>query len=306
MAEGRNRVGMILAGGEGVRLLALTSKIMGRPTPKQFCPLAGAQSLLEQTRRRLTLSVSADRTLTVLTRVHEEFYRSHVACVPDEQLVVQPQSRGTAPAILLAAFRALRFGRNAAVSIFPSDHYVDEDAIFMSFVERAFRIVELRPELTVLLGITPERPEPNYGWIEPAHSITVDGFHLFGVRRFWEKPPLPVAKRLMAAGAFCNTFVMIAQISALLELILVAKPKLYAGFASVHGAEGTALAPSRIEDLYAELEPVDFSSDILVRAPSNLVVLPVSGVAWTDLGEPERVMETIGRMGPRAPRWAAQ
>ena len=67
--------------------------------------------------------------------------------------------------------RAARIAPTASVAVFPSDHYVDSDTAFMRHVDAAFEAVEQRPELTVLLGIAPDRPESGYGWISGAIHI---------------------------------------------------------------------------------------------------------------------------------------
>ncbi len=202
-----------------MRLRSLTTRITGGPTPKQFCSLIGDVSLLEQTRRRVAFSFPQQQIIAVLNRGHERFYRRQLADMPNSQRVVQPDGRGTAAAIIYALFRALRFGHNTCVGIFPSDHYVDQDPAFMRHVDLAFGVVEAHPELTVLLGIVPERAEPNYGWIEPAERIPVNGSELFAVRSCWEKPPHAVVEKLVAAGALCNTFVIVARVSTLLGLL---------------------------------------------------------------------------------------
>ena len=71
-----DRWAVILAGGDGTRLQSLTRSISGDDRPKQFCPIIGGRTLLDQTSRRVALSVAPEQTLTVLTRTHERFYGS--------------------------------------------------------------------------------------------------------------------------------------------------------------------------------------------------------------------------------------
>ncbi len=298
------RCAIILAGGEGSRLQQLTAKIVGRPMPKQFCPVIGNTSLLEQTRRRVAIAIEEQDTFTVVNRAHEPFYRASLAQVDKTQIIVQPEARGTAAAIVYALLRAARTAPAASVAIFPSDHYVDNDASFMRHVDTAFDAVEQRPEITVLLGIRPERAEPGYGWIEPAQSLALDRARIFEVRRFWEKPPQATAEKLLQRGCLWNSFVMVGRISTLLGLVIMARPGLYSSLAALRAYLGTALEEAKIKSTYARLAPVDFSSEILSRVPVNLAVLPVRGVEWSDLGEPARVMDTLARLQMR-PQWAA-
>ena len=88
---------VILAGGDGVRLRALTRRIAGDDRPKQFCALVTGDTLLTETRRRTALAVPPRRTLIVVNREHERFYAAQLADVRTRAVVAQPENRGTAP-----------------------------------------------------------------------------------------------------------------------------------------------------------------------------------------------------------------
>src|SRR5882762_4161328 len=85
-SHGPSRWGVILAGGEGTRLLSLTRKITGDDRPKQFCALTGVETLLEQTRRRVSQVVAERHALLVLTKTHERFYKDQLRDVPARNL----------------------------------------------------------------------------------------------------------------------------------------------------------------------------------------------------------------------------
>ena len=153
----------------------------------------------------LHLKVSRHHTLLVLTRSHEDFYRDQLSASPDPNLLIQPDNRGTAPAILFALLRIAKLDPHAVVSVFPSDHYVDSEEVF-SHVYLAMRTANLRRRQLILLGIKPDRVEPGYGWIEPAGPLC-EGSTLLRVARFWEKPPQPLARKLWQGGCFWNSFV---------------------------------------------------------------------------------------------------
>ena len=297
------RWGVILAGGDGTRLRPLTRRIVGDERPKQFCPILGRETLLGQTQRRTALAVPAEQTLVVVTRAHRRFYEYLLAGLPPDGLVAQPQNRGTAPAILYALFRLAALAPTAPVAIFPSDHYVSDDAAFMAHVEAAFQAVRERPEAVVLLGIAPDSPEEEYGWIEPADPLTAEPGIVSRVRRFWEKPSADLARALWARGCLWNSFVMVGAVSSFLELIAGAMPSLYHVFDAVRPTFGTAAEEAAVRDLYARLPETNFSRQVLAASPAALVVLPVIGVRWSDWGEPGRVLGTLARIGI-TPAWA--
>lgn len=284
---------IILAGGEGKRLRALTRRIAGDDRPKQFCRILGGETLLEQTRRRAACLVPAERTVFSVTRCHERYYAPALADVAPTALVVQPENRGTAPAILYALLRLQALAPPGPVVLLPSDHYVSDADAFMARVDCAVEAVGVHPDLAVLLGIAPDRPEPGYGWIQPDELILGRSpWPLYRVRRFWEKPAAAVAAQLARRGGLWNSFVIVAQPAALLRLIATAAPALREAFEPVRARLGTAWEDMAVRRVYATMGPVDFSKDVLERCPAMLAVLPASGVAWTDLGEPERVVAT--------------
>ena len=238
----QNRFAIILAGGDGRRLSEVTRRITGDTTPKQFCPLIGSTSLVEQTCLRVSLAIDEDRILAVVTRAHERHYRDLLKEILPENLVIQPENRGTAPAILYALLRLSKAAPDACVAVFPSDHFVSDDREFMRHVDLAFDAVGSRPEMTALLGITPHAAEPGYGWIEPG-ELVFRRAPLFRVRRFWEKPRSDVAGELLRAGCMWNSFVMVARVSTLISLIMVALPELFASFSKIYDLLGTAREP---------------------------------------------------------------
>jgi mannose-1-phosphate guanylyltransferase len=215
-----NCAAVILAAGDGVRLSSFTNRIFGRHLPKQFCPLIEGETLLEQTLRRVSLLVPLHRTITVLSRTHEPFFSPLLRGIASGSILIQPENRGTATAILCALMRLIEAGHSGAVAIFPSDHYVSDDFIFMRHVATAFSAVDLSPELIVLLGITPDGPETEYGWIEPGAYAAASHPALGGItpiRRFWEKPSLGVARDLYDGGCLWNSFIVVAKVAALLR-----------------------------------------------------------------------------------------
>jgi mannose-1-phosphate guanylyltransferase len=294
---------ILLAGGEGTRLASFTRTISGETMPKQFCTLVGNQSMLEQTRTRVSSLFREDRILCALTCTQERFYAPIVRDIPSENLIIQPQNKGTAPAILYALLRLSQLDPLARVALFPCDHFVDDDCAFMSHVELALDVTNSRPELTVLLGIAADRPETSYGWIERGEAI--DAEPVFSVRQFWEKPNSDLAAELLKRECLWNSSVIVARVSTLLGLFMIALPSLYLSFRILQGTFGRTFEADTARRLYEYLTNSSFSDDVLVRHGVNLGVLPVTGVQWNDLGEPHRVVETVHKLGLRPASQAA-
>ena len=160
---------VILAGGDGTRLKSLSCRITGDERPKQFCPVFGDMTLVEETQKRVALELAKERTVFVVNRVHEPYYSAILGDTPASNLIEQPRNIGTAPAILYSVLKIATADPQAVVALFPSDHYISDDQNFMTHIRRALEIAHFRRDLVILLGVEPESPETEYGWIEPAN-----------------------------------------------------------------------------------------------------------------------------------------
>lgn len=294
----RQRWAVILAGGDGTRLQSMTRAITGDNRPKQFVPIVGGDTLLNQTRRRVALSFEPSHTAIVVTQKHRRFYQPLAHEISRDLLLEQPLNRGTAPAILYALLRVASKAPKAVVALFPSDHYFADDEEFMSHIDVALDAVEVQPETVMLLGITPTAPETEYGWIEPYPSILASAQRsITRVRKFWEKPGAQLASALMNRGCLWNSFVMVGRVDALLKVTRVAMPELYAAFAAVTPSFGTMSEHEAIAELYSHIEDSNFSHQVLAVRPEDLMAMRVGDVGWSDLGEPKRVLSTLARIG---------
>jgi mannose-1-phosphate guanylyltransferase len=245
--------------------------------------------------------LAAEQTLYVVNRSHEPYYAPFLSAEPMENLIVQPSNRGTAPAILYSLLRIAATDPQAVVSFFPSDHYISDNVKFMKQIRAALDTAGNRRDLVLLLGLEPESPEVEYGWIEPARPI-LGHAKVFGVRRFWEKPNKMLAQVLQLRGCLWNSFVMVASVRALLEIIESAIPELYRAFAGITPLFGSAAETKAIDKIYEQLAELNFSHQVLALRPERLAVLKVTGVRWNDLGEPKRVMASLDMAGVR-PHW---
>jgi mannose-1-phosphate guanylyltransferase len=303
MTNTGNLWAILLAGGDGRHLRSLTQRITGDSRPKQFCPVLAGETLLEGTRRRVSLTVRPDRQVVSLTLTHADYYGDLAQTMLPGRLVVQPANRGTAPAILYAALAVRNLAGDVPVAIFPTDHNVTDDRAFMRHVEAAVEVSRLLPGRVVLLGIEPSRAEPEYGWIEQApQQWIVNGTVIHTIRRFWEKPDPRLTQTLFEQGCLWNSFVMIGTVRGFLELIRSTLPTLSARFEPLARAVGHPREFEVAEVVYENTPRLSFSEDVLARAPRRLLTLPVADSEWCDLGSPSRVLASLLRTG-RRPGW---
>jgi len=288
---------VILAGGEGTRLRPLTRLICGDARPKQFCPLFAGETLLARTRSRLQRAVAPEHTFFAVSRAHRRFYSKELADADPGRILVQPSNKGTAAAIAYGSLRVLREGEDATVAFIPADHYYDDDAPFIAALADAFETADECPSSLVLLGAEPECAETEYGWIEPAPS---EGDSK-PVSRFWEKPSAAHAQDLFRRGCLWNTFVMVGRAKMFCDVLRSTAPTMMLAFERAL-ADRDLLDPSEARRLYREIPAIDFSHQVLAVCTERLLVRKLSNTGWSDLGKPERVMETLARAGIR-PQW---
>lgn len=147
----------------------------------------------------------------------------------------------------------------------------------MQDVDTAFRAVESRPELIVLLGVKPDAPETDYGYVVPGSATVVDGpSDMRSVRCFIEKPTSHQADGLIQQGALWNTSILVFRLQMFLDLMWCVAPTLSLRFLEIVDAIDTPRAPDVIDAVYQGIPPVNLSRGIpeLVsdRWPSRLAV----------------------------------
>jgi mannose-1-phosphate guanylyltransferase len=288
----------ILAGGEGQRLRSFAQSVVGEDRPKQFCRFFGTQTLLGATRDRVCLNVEPSRTLYVVTRAHEAFYQRELHDVPKWQLIEQPSNRGTTVAVAATIARLRAIGADGVVGLFPADHYYRDWTTLQRNLAAAYELSATNPHSVALLGAEPDRPETDYGWIEPGYRISAGRMavvRVASVKRFVEKPSIDVAQTLMADRCLWNTMVVIGRIHAFEQLLASAAPDLWDAF-SLITASSTPQAEERLmEEIYRSLPASDFSRDVLATQPDRLTVISLPPVGWTDLGHPARVLDVMAK-----------
>jgi mannose-1-phosphate guanylyltransferase len=166
--------GILLAGGDGARLKALTARIEGDTRPKQFCRILGDESLLTQTRRRISTLFDVDKVIAVVTEKHQRFYSRELHDWPQTVLIVQPENRGTGVAIATAILMLRDLDPEAVVAAFPCDHHYNDEAAFLNVVESGMVAARNNSGAIVLVGADATHPETEYGWIEPVEAVSND------------------------------------------------------------------------------------------------------------------------------------
>jgi mannose-1-phosphate guanylyltransferase len=288
---------IILAGGEGKRLGPLTQQWLGYHHPKQYCTFTGTRSMLQHTLDRADRLTAPDQKITVISRARRQEAWPHLAGRLGS-VVLQPADRDTAAGIFLPLTYVRAQDPKATVVIYPSDHFVYPEDRFIEVTRHAVQAAEHLNDRLVLLGAQTDSLEMDYGWIHPGQELGRFGdSRVQAVSAFLEKPGYAEAQHALASGAMWNTFVMAARVETLWRLGWFCFPVIMQLFEKLQAAIGTDEEEVLLESLYMAMPIRNFSMDVLQRVPTRVSVIEMTGVDWSDWGKPERIVESLDRIG---------
>jgi mannose-1-phosphate guanylyltransferase len=284
---------LVLAAGDGTRLQGLLKETYGFSVPKQYCSLYGRSSLLEETLERAARIVPDDRLCTVVASQHRQWWQLPLSTTAKDNVFVQPENRGTANGILWPLLHIIKREPEARIVLLPSDHHIEDEPLLVDSIRQAISQLDVHPEAVHLLGIEPDSPDAELGYIISGQE---DGHQSYKVNRFVEKPSLIQAKELVRTGALWNAFIIVANARALLDLFAARVPQVVAEMKSlISSSLHSQSANDSLDNLYAHLPTIDFSKHILQGQEDRLRVVAVPSCGWSDLGTPRRVMSVLQR-----------
>jgi mannose-1-phosphate guanylyltransferase len=257
---------VILAGGVGSRFWPLST----RQRPKQLLPLSGTQPLLVDTVSRLTPLVAPEHTLIITNADLAASVVRLLPGVPRDNIIAEPRSAGTGPALAWAAVEVeRRDGRDAAMLCVHADWSIADADRFRAVLGQAAQVAGAYESL-VTVGIVPERPDPGFGYIEPGPPVN-------GARRvtsFTEKPDRAAAERMVREGFLWNSGIFAWRAGDFLDEIRKHTPEIAP---SLRQAERADLA-----GFFAGVTPITVDHGVLERSDRVLVIPGDFG--WDDVG----------------------
>jgi mannose-1-phosphate guanylyltransferase len=285
---------VLLAGGRGTRFWPRSRT----RTPKQLLNIAGDETMLRQTVSRLA-PLFGLRNFWAVTNVEQaSAVRRELREIPPSHILAEPVGRNTAAAIGLAAIHLAHDHGDALMAVLPSDSYVTNAAEYRRLVRAALDLA-CTPGNLVVFGIPPTRPETGYGYIEAGKaSARPGGVAAYTVRRFTEKPALPVARRYLSAGRyFWNAGMFFWRASTYLENLERFLPATHAALSDLAKNIGTRKYTAALRRIYPRLENISVDYAIMEPATSDthapsVFVLPAK-VGWSDIGSWQAVFELL-------------
>lgn len=268
----------VLAGGSGTRFWPRSRA----RCPKQFLPIAGDEPLLVTTVRRFTGWIAPERVVVLTTKVLEEETREMLVAFPGAQVIAEPESRNTAPTLVMA-MEWLR-GKDAAATaiVVPADHWITDVQEYITAMKRAVDAAEASGTLCTV-GVQPTRAETGYGYIRTGEAIVP---HVFRVDRFVEKPSREVAETMVQSAEYLwNAGMFVWTVEGFFRELRAADPaydKAFAAYrASLAAGKGDVVGEREAGFFASPAISVDYA---LLEKSKQVIVVPGSSFGWNDLG----------------------
>jgi len=287
---------VIMAGGIGKQLWPVSRKRM----PKQFVDLFDEGTMIAKTVQRISEVVIEDNIFIITNEVGRQLILSSLGSFRPDNIIVEPCSRNTAPCIALATAHIKKRDPDAVTVVLPSDHLVLDDQAFNKIIEAGIEIARGKQGL-VTIGIKPDRPATEYGYIQVDEKLSIPlafsagcEFMLFRVKAFAEKPDAVTADEFLESKDFYwNSGVFIWHIDAISREFERSMPDLYKDLLTIYDSLGTEHEQKVIEDVYSWIHSLSIDYGIMEKA--DMVFVLTGEFGWTDLGCWDEVLKVAER-----------
>lgn len=267
---------VIMCGGSGTRFWPASR----RRTPKQFLRLGTKSSLIQQTVARLEGFVEPDHIHLLAGTEHQDLLRRHLPQITNENYILEPSPRNTAPALALAARVLEEAHPGAVLAALPSDHAIADVNAFHRCLAQAARAAAERGVIATL-GVQPDYPEVGYGYIEVGEEI-ISGLRI--VKRFVEKPSLELAGEYLASGNFLwNSGMFVMRSDTLGDKFVAHQPQIHKIIWEQLPSPGARNFSDRLGEAYPRLPAISIDYAILEKSAEGVVCVPAD-IGWNDLG----------------------
>ena len=272
---------IILCGGSGARLWPLSRASF----PKQFLEVNSFEdiSFFQKTLKRLEDFENVSNPMVICNEEHRFIVAEQMRDIKikAKSILLEPVGRNTAPAISVAALKAIENGENPLLLILPSDHLIKDVNKFKKVVEAACHFCE-KGEL-ITFGIKPNKPETGYGYIE-ALNVLNDDYKGERIARFIEKPNFKKAKEFISNKKFLwNSGIFLFKANMLLDEVKKRSPKMYNYCQKSLSKNLLDLDFQRLEKKSFSLcENISIDKAIMEKTEKG-IVFPLD-VGWCDIG----------------------
>ncbi len=289
--------GVVIAGGSGRRLWPKSRKSL----PKFLLKVKSGKSLIEQSVDRLKQDIPVDNILVLTNRSHLGPVKRALSNFPRKNIIAEPVSRNTAPAISLAAALIRKKDPEAVLFIAPADQIIEGKKAFKDILRLSYEAARKEDEI-VTIGVKPKYPATGYGYIKtgkPCKGFKRTGLcRLYKVDRFLEKPSPARAKALLRTGKYLwNSGIFIAKAEVLLGELRKYSPAVYRTISRIEASLSTKNRNAAIERYYKSFPDISIDYAVMEKSRKSMVIS--SDIRWDDIGSWNSIIRYLKRDNER-------
>ena len=273
---------VIVAGGGGTRLWPLSRQ----KRPKQAIPLLGERTLFQIAVDRLAPLFPPERILVVTSGQYAPELHAQHPQLAETNFIIEPEPRGTAPALGLAAVEVARRDPAGVMACLTADHFIQDEARFRGLLTAAAQVAA--GDHLVTLGIAPTYAATGFGYIQRGEALgAYEGFEVYRAARFKEKPSLPEAEAMLADGLHSwNSGMFVWRAARLMAEFARQMPAFHAQLSQI-AADRAALP--HVWPAVANTT-IDYG---IMEGAEQVAVIPAGGLGWNDVGSWESLLEVL-------------
>ncbi len=284
---------VIMAGGVGTRFWPRSRE----KNPKHLLQIFGKGTMIQNTVKRVEARIKPEDVFIVTNRLQKPALAKQLPQVPDDNIVMEPVGRNTAPCIGLAALHVRRADPTGTMIILPADHLISNEDEFNRVLSVAIDVASESGSL-LTIGIKPTHPETGYGYIQIYNE---EGSHnpyfargVLRVKTFAEKPNLQTAEKFLASGDFLwNSGMFVWRADTILAEIERCLPDLYSELMRIEQTIGTPQYQSTLEHVYGMIRGISIDYGVMEKS-ERVYVIP-GDFGWSDIGSWDEVFRVSGK-----------
>ena len=270
---------LIMAGGKGTRFWPLSTE----EKPKQFLNLIGEETMIQMTVNRIKPIIPIERVFVCTGEMYVDLVKEQLPELPEQNIIVEPEGRNTAPCIALSAFVIKKYYKDANMIVLPSDHLISDEDEFRNVIKNADEFVKENKEAIITLGMEPTRPETGYGYIRYGKDEKVINNHkVIKVDAFVEKPNKEKAEAYIKEGNYLwNGGMFLWSADNILNQIEKYSNDTYKALKDIEIVDNEEIQ-ELINNNYHKTEAI--SIDYAVMEKSDSIYVVPSRFGWDDVG----------------------
>lgn len=280
MEKSKHDYCIIMAGGVGVRFWPLSTTAQ----PKQFIDILGTgETLIQMTFKRFERIVPAENIYVVTNLLYRDLVKQQLPTLSENQILCEPARRNTAPCVAYASYKIWQRDKEANFVVAPSDHIILNEDNFTDVIRAALKVSAVSDYLFTL-GISPNRPDTGYGYIQFRDELMMPEYpDIKRVKTFTEKPELAMAESFLKSGDFLwNSGIFIWKATSIIKAFNTFLPEVSAIFFNGMDRYNTDQEEDFIKEAYSICTNISIDYGVMEKADNVLVFRADFG--WSDLG----------------------